>query len=295
MSSYTYKYKSLKNNINPKNKVFELINFKYKPKKLTLRRQNDTIGDVIWKNKNKNKITTNLNMLTKISNKKYLPQGLKLGSTNTMTSNDKKILDSLFIKFKDTHFSADYGTSIDIFSKLNKDSEYKGNRMSVNQVLKVVNDDQSHVKLINFYFTKCLQNLNISQETSDKMKLKDKVTFEILKYKDKTAKLHCHIDNLKGGSGPIITINVGPDFYYDLIPLLFNKDEVIDKKNLRLSINENQLIIMDGEVRNCWQHCIPEGIKIKKDKYTIKLIFPRIKKKNPIYNNFLKENLTTSF
>ena len=127
------------------------------------------------------------------------------------------------------------------------------------------------------------------------MNLKEKVTFEILKYKDKTAELHCHIDNIKGGMGPIVTINIGPEFYYDFIPLLFNKEELANRKFLRVKINENQLVAIDGEVRYSWQHCIPSGIKAGKDKFTIKLIFPRIKKNNPIYNNFFKENLTTSF
>ncbi len=290
-SKYLNLKKKLENNSND-NEVYEIVSIPKKISKLKIV-EGESIPSIIWNNKNK--FMTTLDLSTKRISSINIPHGFKLGSTETMTDNDKIILNKLFDKFKESDFYLNYPTNDVLFEKRNYDPLKLSNnliKLNINQVLEYVKDNKEFIDIINFYFNKALQNMNITDHKIIK-ELKNKTTLSILKYKDNTASLHCHIDNITGGYGPIVTINVGPSFYYDLIPHLFTEEEFKTRKPIRVKIKENQLSIMDGETRFCWQHCIPSGNYVSLTKFTIKIIFPVINEVNPIYNNIFKKSLYT--
>ena len=273
------------------NEIYEILNIPDKISKIKIV-GGESIASIIWNNKNK--FMTTLDLPTKRISSINIPHGFKLGSTETMTKNDKITLNKLFDTFEGSEYYTKFPSNHSIFEKNNKDPKIKTRliRLNINQVLDLIKNNKEFVDIINFYFNKALQNMNITDKNIIK-NLKNEVKLSILKYKDNTSNLHCHIDNISGGDGPIVTINVGPSFYYDLIPHIFTEEEFKTRKPIRVKIKENQLTIMDGETRLCWQHCIPLGNHTYSTKFTIKMIFPVINEINPIYNNIYKKKLYT--
>lgn len=124
----------------------------------------------------------------------------------------------------------------------------------------------------------------------------DKVTkMIILRYDPKKGK-KLHIDNIwRTNGGFILTISIGPkNIYYDLVPI----SKQIDKKNYRISINDGDIVIMDGESRILYGHSVPHDCDYKnKYKFSLVLMFNKseVIKTNEKYNDILKDNIITSF
>jgi hypothetical protein len=72
-------------------------------------------------------------------------------------------------------------------------------------------------------------------------------------------KLSLHLD------GPIVTVNIGKEFYYDVFP-------VLDKKNVtpkRVLVPEGGVFFMEGDLRNRWSHGICENDPNTDGKYSL--------------------------
>lgn len=281
------------NQVNPV--TYVLLDIKMpKPKYYNL-----PIQDIIWKNK----FNENINIKTHKNNKKIrknveLPSGLSIfnisksiNESNTM--NDLKNLFDIFRK-KSEYFIS-YKEDEIIFLRPSETDEKK--HVSLKDVKKLLNETKSKdiLKSIDNYFKNVLKVMGLDEKDTHVIKyFENKVKFSILHYHGNSG-LHCHVDNISGANGPIVTIGIGTNFYYDMRPIFYTPNELKTKKPIRLSVKSNQIIIMDGEMRYCWQHCIPFGYKRQIDKYTLKFIFPKFGEVDSSYSNFFKQNISKSF
>lgn len=195
---------------------------------------------------------------------------------------------------EENNFITNYNENKTIFSKSNKsNSKFKTSVLTFYDVLNyhIVKNNKEFIKIILFYFNEVIKTFgNIDKKLYDYL-LKN-TTFTVLHYIGHKG-LHCHIDNIRDGYGLIVTIGLGSKFYYDLVLIFYEEEELNELNPIRISMKPNQITIMDGEMRICWQHCIPYGYKRKIDKYTLKFIFPKFRKNNPKYNNVFKQNFYT--
>lgn len=109
----------------------------------------------------------------------------------------------------------------------------------------------------------------------------------IARYKSYTG-LYVHIDKLRRGDGPVITMSLGPDEnIYDLIPL----DNI--KKSIRVYFKKGSIVSMNGEIRYEWAHALPYGYKYNNNKprYSIIFLMHNFKDFKIKYSNILKNNI----
>ena len=93
------------------------------------------------------------------------------------------------------------------------------------------------------------------------------INVAILKYDD-YAGLGCHVDHAKKSEAVIITTSIGPkQIYYDMVPVTTWTSEYY---GCRIPIKNGQHVIMDGDARYKYYHCLPNGcVKAPIVKYTI--------------------------
>jgi len=257
------------------------------------------IQDIIWKNKfNKNIcIKTHKNLKT-VRKKIALPSGLSIFNINKSINQSHTIiyLDNLFDIFrKKNKYLVSYKYDEGLFVRSNETGEKKHmNLKNVKKILKKI-ESKDILKSIDDYFKNVLKVMGLDYKDTDLVKyFENNVKFSILHYHGNSG-LQCHVDNISGADGPIVTIGIGSNFYYDIRPVFFTPDELKTRTPIRLSVKSHQLTIMDGEMRYCWQHCIPFGYKRETDKYTLKFIFPKFGEVDLNYSEFFKQNLSKSF
>ena len=287
-----------------KNEVYELTNLKKKyPGPYN---KKESIPAYMWEVLNVQKILISTNKKNKKikSTKSILPKGLKICDIKPY-KNDKKILKE-FIKFFNNYMKNKIKNnmfiSYEIFTILNKQTKTK-HRLNIRTSFDIINKSSNNqfIKIIKYYFNNVLKCFNINPKKDKKIynKILDEGYMGIFKYNiKKKPGLPCHTDNFDIANnksdihGPLITINIGQDIYYDFIPLFFkNKTKY---KDVRMKVHDNQIIIMDGNCRINWQHCVPYGY-IRRDKITIKFKFPCLGKYNSEYNEFFDMNISTSY
>ena len=127
-------------------------------------------------------------------------------------------------------------------------------------------------------FADCVAGLFNVRSMAMRKRLMSRTTVTVLKYAKPSPSLHCHVDNISGGRGPIVTVNIGPPIYYDLIPVFFTDGEMKTRRPIRVLVESGVAVSMDGEMRYAWQHCIPSGHsapeKKHDKKYTVKFVMP---------------------
>jgi hypothetical protein len=105
--------------------------------------------------------------------------------------------------------------------------------------------------------------------------LRSLVCVSIIRYKrHKLSGLHLHTDNVTGGTGPIVTIAVGASVHYDMRPIIFTKEQLLQRHAFRFQVSPGTVIVLDSEVRYQWQHGIPYRYTGKTSKCTVKFTFP---------------------
>ena len=280
-----------------KNITYEILDI---PIAKPIKYKNKSIEEVIWLNKKYNSFNTHKDMKV-LRKDKELPHGFGLYTIPNQIDQKLvlKIFEKLFKKFRGSEWMYNYKINETLFVKDNPKKNPRTIQYSFDYIIKLLKKDDNNsqiIKVLTYYFNEAMKVLNVHHIKDAKLynKLKSSCCFSILHYKGNSG-LHCHVDNLTGGDGPIVTIGVGSDFYYDIRPIFYNEKELETLKPIRISVKSNQIGVMDGEMRYCWQHCIPFGYKRIVDKYTIKIMFPKFRKYNPVYNSFFDTTFTTSY
>jgi hypothetical protein len=129
----------------------------------------------------------------------------------------------------------------------------------------------------------------------DKKYYADNTKLTLVKYKNMVG-LHTHVDNInRAGSGPIITLSIGPDItIYDMIPLQKEYG-----KSIRVFINQGDFLVLNGDARWKWAHSLPHDYEYTRDNkpipYRFAILFrlPSNTKTKKEYNKFWNEKLDT--
>jgi hypothetical protein len=257
------------------------------------------IEEIVWKNKFNENIHIKTHKNQKITRKNVsLPSGLSIFNIDKSINQSQTIsyLEELFNIFrKKKKFYISFKEDETIFLIPNETGVKK--HVSFKKAKKILKKPKYKdiLKSLDNYFKNILKVMGLNYNDTRIVKyFEKKVKFSILHYHGNSG-LHCHVDNISGSNGPIVTIGLGSNFYYDIRPVFFTPDELKTRKPIRLSIKTHQLTIMDGEMRYCWQHCIPFGYKRKSDKYTLKFIFPKFNEVDVQYSKFFKQNISKSF
>lgn len=280
-----------------KNITYEILNI---PVAKPIAYKNKSVDEVIWLNKKYVFFNTNKDM--KVLRKDLdLPHGLIINSIAKPIDQNivLKEFEKLFEEFRNSEWMYNYKINETLFIKDNPNKNPRTLQYSFDYIIKLLKKDKNNLlitKILLYYFNEAIKALNIDRIKDQKLynKLKKNCNFSILHYNGNSG-LHCHVDNITGGEGPIVTIGIGSDFYYDIRPVFFKEKELEKLKPIRVSVKSNQITVMDGEMRYCWQHCIPFGYKRIIDKYTIKIMFPKFRENNQVHNSFFNTNFTTSY
>lgn len=242
--------------------------------------------DIIWLTKNRIKQYTNIknNVGQKLTK---LPHGLSFIQYKTLKYSDKEITNSIdaMIQNNPNYVKGSESDILILFRDISKQ------KIGLQGICKKVSDSQARILI--YLFDEVIKWMKIKKNTPTYRFLFKTTTVGILKYF--TGKgIPCHIDNIGSNDGPVVTINIGNESYYDLLPIFFTKEELKDRCALRIKIPNRTYTIMDGETRFCWQHCIPYDIPHTNQKYTIRFTFRRLKiKNNPMYNDWFKHTFYT--
>ena len=265
-------------------KVYKLLDIKLPNPKQFL---DKPIGDVMYLNKKNVFLKTTRKMTKKRLEKFTLPLGMKIFHIPQVFDTEA-ILHKMFEKFIKTKYSIIYAENTTIFQTETPQEALRTKTYTVQEVLEIIKGNHDMERLINYYFDEILQKLNAINE---KQELLHNTTLSILRYKDKNNELHCHLDNLSQGKGPIITVNIGPKIFYDMIPVYFTNEEKKELSPLRIRVKSDEVVILDGLARYCWAHCIPYGFPKTEEKFTIKFVFPQFREKKNIYNIFFGQKI----
>lgn len=76
-----------------------------------------------------------------------------------------------------------------------------------------------------------------------------------------------HFDTMSGKNGPIYTINIGNEFYYDMFPILEENCE----NGIRLKVPPGGIFSMEKNMRYRWTHGIPDNVPNMVGKYCIEI------------------------
>lgn len=274
------------------------------PKKIN----SDDINEILYQNHDIIKISTNKKNKKKKTDLKVIPHGFKICNvkTNIRDQDMKKIFIEMIDYYK-KFFSKKYGSIkyvYETFSTFDKISNRKILH-SFEQTMDVVNStNKKYANILMGYFDNIMACFDVKKGSSKYNKIYKETYFGVFKYKQGNDGLSCHMDNFgmpkKEGynqPGMLVTIGLGTDFYYDLIPVYFtDKEKKKHKyKPVRIKIFPNQIVIMDGAMRTMWQHCVPFGYFKDKIKITMKWKIPPIRKENKIYSGFFKRNIYTNY
>ena len=108
----------------------------------------------------------------------------------------------------------------------------------------------------------------------------------IARYESNTG-LYAHLDLLRRGDGPVITMSLGADYnIYDMIPLKENKD------TLRVYFPKGSLVVLNGEARYEWAHSLPYDLEYGNNdvRYSIIFLVHNFQSVKKIRSNIYKMN-----
>lgn len=112
-----------------------------------------------------------------------------------------------------------------------------------------LNPDLSNI--IKRYIADIINMLKIPEKLMKVFLEKSKLV--IVRYKN-NAGIHLHIDNVRRGNGPVITMSIGPNKnIYSMVPLESHE------KAIQIYFPNGSIVIMDDESRYLWAHGIPYG------------------------------------
>jgi alkylated DNA repair dioxygenase AlkB len=126
------------------------------------------------------------------------------------------------------------------------------------------------------------QSLNATQEQLDECSM------SIVRY-DKRCGIRQHIDNIAGSLGfevgPLVSIAVGEgEKYLDMLPTVTNDNTL---RPVRITVNQGDVIVMDGPARLEWSHSVPTGHS--RVMYSLLLKFKTLNKIEAYRNSYLDE------
>lgn len=239
--------------------------------------------EVIWLNK-----TAVYNATSKKNKKKRCPADAPLPSAMKMYNPDippgfRQALESIFAKGSVCDTDADWCFRYpEVLTALIKKPEYgKERHMSVTAATAFLKQRgmAAAAAAIRKLFRDVLAGMfNVRPRADAELlkRLEDESNVSVIKYVKPVPSLHCHVDNVSGGRGPVVTVNIGPMVYYDLIPVFFTERENSERKPVRVRVDSGTAVAMDGEMRYAWQHCIPAGYATRDvvTKYTVKFVMP---------------------
>jgi hypothetical protein len=115
------------------------------------------------------------------------------------------------------------------------------------------------------YVVDMLQMFKVPQNKIRELCEKSKIV--IARYESNTG-LYAHIDLLRRGDGPVVTMSLGADYnVYDMIPL---KDNT---KSLRVYFPLGSIVVLNGEARYEWAHSLPYDLKYRENQVRYSVIF----------------------
>jgi len=119
------------------------------------------------------------------------------------------------------------------------------------------------------YFIEYVVNiLQIFKIPLDKIHLVCKKSKIIIARYESNTGLYSHIDLLKKGNGPIITMSLGSNYnVYDMIPL---KDNL---KTIRVYFPMGSIVVLNGEARYEWAHSLPYDLKYNENQTRYSILF----------------------
>jgi alkylated DNA repair dioxygenase AlkB len=265
------------------------------------RRAGESIPDTIWQNKGVvSTIKTDRNsQVSALPESHPLPDGMRIVGVPAFQKSEHKTLDilkTLFDRMKKSGNVMKSATSISVFDRLNPSGHpTRVRRMSVSDVMTSEHYSANEKKLISYYFDSVTSRLfGVRKKTKTFETLFNETKVTILLYKNADPNLACHLDNVSGGNGPIVTINVAQSpVVYDCIPVYFLKKEIGKRVPVRVCVAPHAAVVMDGEMRFAWSHCLPKGYKTVGPKYTVKFIFPEFAHRT-VRNEFFDTDFTVS-
>lgn len=277
-----------------------IFNEKFPKDVLKFNDKRELLQSKIWYIKKRIRYSTNFNDLIKLVDPKLytkiIPQGLMIfDPPNNIIKNLDNTFDNayndlsdLFNNYESFEFLKDKVTNQEsrglcyLFTNFYETVYY-------NDTMKFLKTTKYNClyKIIKIYFKYIMKIYNIKNEKD----IVNKVQLVLLKYDLKTG-IWLHIDNIKRyNQGPIITLNIGPKFYYnDFAPSLLNRD----KNPIRIKIDQGSLLITDGSARMEWSHGIPFNVPNDKFKYTIMFKCDNFNPKNVGYNKILDTPIVES-
>ena len=195
------------------------------------RRTGESISDTIWRNKVVvRKIKTDRDSrLSALPESHPLPDGMRIARVPFFHKSEQKTLDMLknmFDRLRTKGYVSDNPTTLGMFEKLNPPgSSTRVWRMSVSDVMNFEQISATEKKLVSYYFDCATSRLfGVRKRTKLYDILFKEAMVAIILYKDADPNLGCHLDNVSGGKGPIVTINVAQSpVVYDCIPYFLQR------------------------------------------------------------------------
>ena len=285
------------------NKVYELVDLKIpKPEKIS-----QQLKVNLYLNKKITQFSTFKDQKKKRITNPKLPSGFKIFDANIGYQNSEiySVVDKMVDNYRDyleNKYGSEFKRGLPTTFRNILGGKELGKTNNFTKIMEITSEiDPSFNKILMKYFNKVMKVVKVSKNSPLYKSLLEDTTLDILRYEGDDPGLECHQDNFKMPkssrniqSNFIVTIGLGQNYYYDLIPLMFEESEIKDRKPIRIRMCGNQGSIMDGEVRYAWQHCVPYGYITGRKKITILLKIPSFRKNKPVYNKFLDKKITQS-
>jgi hypothetical protein len=257
--------------------------------------------DTIWRNKGKvNSIAASSSKTSPLPANHPLPEGMRIVEVPPYKKSGETALDcmsQLFDRMAGSEYLWVSYTTTTLFERRNPPgSPIRLNRLSVAEAVALPELTKQDRHMLVSYFDAVCGHFNVRKRTKLYKQLFDEVSMSVLRYKSSSPSMHCHLDNVSGGTGPIVTVNVAASrIAYDCIPVYFRPQDLGGNVPFRVMIEPHEAVVMDGEMRFAWSHCLPKGYKMVGHKYTIKFVMPEFgKNMRVVCNNFFDEDLTVS-
>lgn len=129
------------------------------------------------------------------------------------------------------------------------------------------------------------KKFNIPQDIID-----NGLKFTIIKYTQERG-IKLHLDNVtRTTGGPIITMNVGPEYIYiDLVSVVSDDDP-----SYRVRVDKGELLLMDGASRLHYAHALPYGFRYNKPKYTVLFLFDKFAELDKKHSDYFDVDISKS-
>ena len=289
-----------------KNTIYELLDLK----KINpiISEDNDLTKTINLNNLNEeSKIKTSKENKKKKLKRFSFPHGMKLVKIKTKYTNEflfKKMeeIRTFFVK----HFHEKIKSNEYVWETFSKISQGVKTLRNLGETVNIIEKiEPGYEKYILLFFDQIMKHLKVGEK--EYKRLLKETYFGLFKYRDSYFEFHnsdgiehiktdshvrCHIDGVKDKQDISVYIGLGAEYYYDFVPYFFTEEDNLSP--FRINVKPLQAIVLDGESRIAWQHCLPGGYIRKVPKMTLKFKIPISGKFNKKYNKLLRKNFYTS-